>query len=81
MTARPRISSGRVIGDRHFGKPLIDLFVAATGLRQSRHIPFDISHEHRGADIRKTFAHRLDGHGLAGAGRSANEPMPIRQSW
>ncbi|EXI76575.1 MAG: hypothetical protein AW10_04160 [Candidatus Accumulibacter appositus] len=49
--------------------------------RQTREITLDIGHEHRHADLRKTFGEHLQGHRFSGTGGAGNQAVPIGKRW
>ena len=61
------------------GKTLLHLRRIAAGGGQPREVAFDVGHEHRYADIRKTFRQHLQRHRFAGAGGARDQAVAVGQ--
>jgi hypothetical protein len=47
-------------------------------LRDAGEVALDVGHEDRHAALAERLRHRLQGHGLAGAGRAGDQAVPVR---
>jgi len=69
----------RIGGLGHPDEPeaLEELGRRRAGLRDARQVAFDVGHEHRDADTRKTLGHHLQRDRLSRAGRSGDEAVTV----
>ncbi len=76
-----RIVAVGIVGDAQILGALLDRvgvrIVIAAGHADARQIAFDVGEEHRDAVRAELFRDRLEGHGLARAGRPRDQPVAI----
>ena len=75
-----RVSLAAVVEETHLGNALGNLALRGSGCSQATQIAFDIGSKHTDPGITEAFDQALQGHGLAGAGGSGDQPMTIAQA-
>ena len=65
--------------DSAVGQHLGHLLADVSGLADAGQVAFDIGHEYRHADRRETLGQLLQGHRLACASGTGNQPVPVGQ--
>src|SRR5690606_16676710 len=76
-----RTRPGREIGEAEHLDPLLDLRRERSCRADSRQVAFDVCDEHGHPGRAERVRDRLERHGLARAGRAADETVPVAPRW